>query len=69
MREMYENKDVSIMCPNCDKFLVMADKRDERTNIIKCKHCGKLITYTPATNCREVGKVPPRTSSQGMRFY
>lgn len=69
MARIFENKDISIMCPNCKKFLLMADKRDDRTNIIKCKHCGKLITFNPATNYREVCKVPPRTSSQGMRFY
>lgn len=69
MAEFFENKDYSLMCPNCNKFLLLVDKRDTRKNIIKCRHCGKLITYVPATNCREIGEVPLRDNAYGKRFY
>lgn len=69
MAKFFENKDYSLMCPNCNKFLVMVDKNDDRENIIKCKHCRKLITYIPLTGYRKVGKVPQMDSSSGKRFY
>ena len=43
----YMNKDKSIMCPNCHKFLTKADKKDPRTHKLACKHCGKWIWYVP----------------------
>jgi phage FluMu protein Com len=69
MAEFFENKDLSLMCPNCNKFLLQVDKRDTRKNIIKCKHCGKLITYVPATQEREISYVPLRDNAHGKRFY
>lgn len=67
--ELYLNKDKSIMCPYCKKFLTKADKRDTRWHKLKCKHCGKWIWFVPKTDEHKIKKVPERTSSSGMIFY
>lgn len=67
---LYENKDISIMCPNCRKFLVKADKRDQRIHKLACKHCRKWIWFIPADDeYRGIKPIPPRTQASGMRFY
>ena len=43
----YMNKDKSIMCPNCHKFLTKADSKDPRTHKLACRHCHKWIWYVP----------------------
>lgn len=45
--DFYSNKDKSIMCPNCHKFLTKADSKDPRTHKLTCGHCGKWIWYVP----------------------
>lgn len=67
--ELYENKDISIMCPNCKKFLTKADKRDPRIHKLACNHCRKLILFIPASDYRKIKMIPKRTQASGMRFY
>ena len=67
----YMNKDKSIMCPNCHKFLTKADsKKDPRTHKLSCKHCRKWIWYVPNNDDDfQIKEIPDRRSSNGMRFY
>lgn len=67
--ELYENKDKSIMCPVCNKFLLKTDKRDPRERRIKCRNCRIIICFTPKTDHFEVKKIPDTKSASGMRFY
>ena len=67
--KFYMNKDKSIMCPYCRKFLTKADKRDPHIHKLVCKHCGKWIHFIPKHNYFEVKKKPERKCSSGMRFY
>lgn len=67
--KLYENKDISIMCPNCKKFLTKADKTDNRIHKLLCKHCRKWIWFTPGNDYREIKPMPERTQGSGMRFY
>mgnify|MGYP000099321751 CR=1 FL=1 len=69
MVKIFDKKDISIMCPNCGKFLLKADRRDTRENQIKCRRCGKLITYVPSGDLREIKEPPERTTASGMRFF
>lgn len=70
MAELYSNKDKTIMCPNCRKFLTKADKRDGRVHRLACKHCGKWIFYKPNDDeYKRIKNVPERTCASGMRFY
>ena len=70
MVEIFNNKDISIMCPKCGKFLLKADKRDTRKNKVKCRHCNKLITYVPANSTiSNIEVVPERMTGSGVRFY
>lgn len=70
MAELYENKDLSIMCPNCGKFLTMSDKRDPRIHKLACRKCWKWIWWKPNNpEYRVIKKIPERTSSSGLRFY
>ena len=66
----YMNKDKSIMCPNCHKFLTKADKKDPRTHKLACKHCGKWIWYVPNDDDNfQIKEIPQSRSSSGMTFY
>ena len=68
--ELYENKDISVMCPNCGRFLNKADKRDGRIHKLKCRKCGKWIWYKPNDpSYRQIKEVPLRSSSSGINFY
>lgn len=66
----YTNKDKSIMCPNCHKFLTKADSKDPRTHKLACKHCHKWIWYVPNDDDDfQIKEIPDSRSSSGMRFY
>lgn len=66
----YENKDISIVCPKCGKFLLKADKRDNRVSQKACRKCNKLITYKPSDRSfRKISEIPPRQSSSGVIFW
>ncbi len=66
----YMNKDKSIMCPNCRKFLTKADSKDPRTHKLACKHCYKWIWYVPNNNSNfQIKEIPDSRTSSGMRFY
>lgn len=67
--KLYTDKNKSIMCPYCKKFLTKADKEDPRTHQLKCKKCGKLILFVPKTGEFKIKKAPERTTSSGMVFY
>ena len=67
--ELYENKDKSIMCPVCNKFLLKVDRRDPRKRRIKCRNCNNLIYFIPKADYFEVKKIPDTKSASGMRFY
>lgn len=70
MVELYENKDKSIMCPKCGKFLAKADARDPRVHKLVCRHCKKWIWFKPADDdYRKIKDVPERVSSSGKIFY
>lgn len=69
MIQFYENKDKTIMCPECNKFLIKADKRDTKRHILMCRSCRKLIVFVPKTGYTEIHNVPQRKDSSGMRFY
>lgn len=70
MAKMYENKDKSIMCPNCGKFLTKADSRDDRVHKLRCRHCWKWIHFKPCDEEDSMVKdVPQRHCSSGCRFY
>lgn len=66
----YMNKDKSIMCPNCHKFLTKADSKDSRTHKLACKHCHKWIWYVPNDDDNfQIKEIPDSRSSSGMTFY
>lgn len=65
----YTNKDKSIICPYCRKFLTKADKRDPHIHKLVCKRCGKWIHFIPKNDYFEVKKKPERKCSSGMTFY
>ena len=68
--EFYMNKDKSIMCPNCRKFLTKADSRDPIIHKLACRHCHKWIWYVPNDDDYfEIKEVPNSRSSSGMTFY
>lgn len=67
--EFYENKDKSIMCPSCRKFMTRADKRDNTVHKLKCNNCSKWIWFIPKTGECTTHEVPERQSSSGKRFY
>lgn len=68
--EFYENKDISIICPKCKKFMLKADKRDKRIHKQECKHCRKWIWYIPSDpTYRKIKEVPLRQTSSGKIFY
>lgn len=68
--DFYSNKDKSIICPNCHKFLTKADSKDPRTHKLTCGHCGKLIWYVPNDDDNfEIKEVPQSRTSSGMTFY
>ncbi|MCD7724301.1 MAG: hypothetical protein LUI12_01890 [Clostridiales bacterium] len=68
--EFYENKDISIMCPNCKKFLAKADKRDGTIHKKVCGFCHKWIWFKPNDKgYREIRDIPVRMTSAGMTFY
>lgn len=72
MAEFYENKNVSIMCPNlrCGKFLTKADSRDGRIHKLVCKNCKKWIWFKPNDiTWRKIKDKPLRTQGSGVRFY
>lgn len=64
------NKDKSIMCPNCHKFLTKADSKDTRTHKLAYKHCHKWIWYVPNDDDDfQIKEIPQSRSSSGMTFY
>lgn len=69
--DFYSNKDKSIICPNCHKFLTKADGKDPRTHKLMCGHCGKWIWYVPSDeDSFQIKEVPNnRTTSSGKTFY
>lgn len=68
--EFYMNKDKSIMCPNCRKFLTKSDSKDPRVHKLACRHCHKWIWYVPNDDDYfEIKEVPNSRSSSGMTFY
>lgn len=68
--KFYLNKDKSIMCPKCGKFMGKYDKTDPTVHKLACKHCRKWIWFIPADDdYREIKKIPERMSSSGMDFY
>lgn len=69
MAKFFENKDISIMCPVCRKFLVKADKRDCSLHKLVCRSCGNWIWFNPKKKKAEVHIVPQRSSGSGMRLY
>lgn len=62
------DKQVSIICPNCRKFLTKTTK-DDRMHKLMCRKCFKWIWWNPTTNYYKVKEVPKRTQSSGRRFY
>lgn len=68
--EFYNNKDKSIMCPKCKKFLTKADKNDPRIHKVACKHCHKWIWFIPSNDeYFKIKDIPPRTTAGGAIFY
>lgn len=67
--QIYNNKDISLMCPNCGKFLVKADKEDDRVHQIACKRCEKWIWITPKTGKYQIKPIPQRNTNSGKRFF
>ena len=69
--DFYNNKDKTIICPNCHKFLTKADSKDTRTHKLTCGHCGKWIWYVPNDEDSFQIKEAPnnRTTSSGKTFY
>lgn len=68
--KIYKEKNISIMCPKCRKFLTKADKSDPRVHKLACKNCGKWIWYIPNNpDYRKIKNIPDTRSSSGMRFY
>lgn len=67
--KFYANKDKSIMCPNCRKFLTKANSKDPRTHKLACKHCHKWIWYVPNDDDNfQIKEIPDSRSSSGMTF-
>lgn len=69
MARKYENKDKSIMCPNCNKLLTMADSKDPREHRLTCRRCGKWIWYVAKADVAVAHETPIRQSASGKRFY
>lgn len=68
--KFYENKDKSIMCPYCHKFLAKADKDDPNIHKKACKNCHKWIWFKPNNDdYKKILEIPERTTSSGKRFY
>ena len=68
--DFYNNKDKSIICPNCHKFLTKADSKDPRTHKLTCGHCGKWIWYVPNDeDSFQIKETPNNRTSSGKTFY
>lgn len=67
---MKSEKDKTIMCPKCGKFLTKARSNENYIHKLACKNCNKWIWYNPTDdNYSKVKEIPSRTTSSGMRFY
>ncbi len=68
--ELFDKKDVPILCPNCGKILCKADARDNHLKVIMCRRCWKLVYFrADDPRIRIVKEIPPRDSSGSKRFY
>ena len=68
--DFYNNKDKSIICPNCHKFLTKADSKDPRTHKLACKHCHKWIWYVSNDDDDfQIKEIPQSRTSSGMTFF
>lgn len=68
--ELFENKDISVMCPICHRFLTKADSKDYRKHKMACKKCKRIIVFIPKEpwNTKTM-PIPERDTSAGKRFY
>nr|DAX03505.1 MAG TPA: cysteine-rich protein [Bacteriophage sp.] len=59
----------TIYCPNCGRKVGTYDGRGTMNIVCRCSKCMKRVIYYPATEKREIKKLPARETSSGMTFF
>lgn len=62
-------KEKNIYCPQCGRKVMHYDGKAESALKVKCLKCKFIVTYFPKQNFTKISRIPPRTSSSGIRFY